>query len=122
MAWAIGRNKSDFVGKRSLVRPDMLVPNRKQLVGLLTDDPKYVLEEGAQIVATATASPPVEMIGHVTSSYWSETLQQSIAMAVVQGGRARMGAELYVPMPDNIHRVQVVEPVFYDPEGERLNV
>jgi sarcosine oxidase subunit alpha len=62
------------------------------------------------------------MIGHVTSAYWSETLQRSIAMAVVEGGRARMGAELYVPMADGVHPVQVVEPVFYDPEGGRLNV
>jgi len=121
MAWAIDKNKPDFVGKRSLVRPDMLVSNRKQLVGLRTNDPKRVLEEGAQIVATATVSPPVEMIGHVTSSYWSEALQHSIAMAVVEGGRARMGAELHVPMPDGVHSVQVVEPVFYDPEGGRLN-
>jgi sarcosine oxidase subunit alpha len=122
MNWAIGKKKSDFIGKRSLVRPDMLVSNRKQLVGLLTDAPKYVLEEGAQIVATESSAPPVEMIGHVTSSYWSETLQRSIAMAVVKGGRARMGAALYVPMPDGVHAVQVVEPVFYDPEGGRLNV
>ncbi|GBE42797.1 MAG TPA: sarcosine oxidase subunit alpha family protein [Rhizobiales bacterium] len=122
MAWAIGRNKHDFIGKRSLTRPDMLVSNRKQLVGLLTRDPKNLLEEGAQIVATAHPSPPAKMIGHVTSSYWSETLQHSIAMGVVEGGRARMGAELYVPMPDGVHQVQVVEPVFYDQEGGRLNV
>ena len=122
MAWAIGRKKHDFVGMRSLVRPDMLESSRKQLVGLLTGDPKYVLEEGAQIVATKTLSPPVEMIGHVTSSYWSETLQNSIALAVVEGGRARMGEELYVPMGDGLHPVRVVEPVFYDADGERLNV
>jgi sarcosine oxidase subunit alpha len=122
MAWAIGKNKSDFVGKRSLDRPDMLLPNRKQLVGLLTGDPKYVLEEGAQIVAEKTPSPAMKMIGHVTSSYWSETLHRSIALAVVEGGRARLGAELYVPMPDGIHQVRVVDPVFYDPEGERLDV
>ncbi len=122
MAWAIGGNKPDFVGKRSLVRPDMLRSNRKQLVGLRTGDSRHVLEEGAQIVATANSPPPVQMIGHVTSAYWSETLQRSIAMAVVEGGRARMGAELYVPMADGVHSVEVVDPVFYDPEGERLNV
>ena len=37
--WAIGKTKKDFVGKRSLARPDMLAANRKQLVGLLTEDP-----------------------------------------------------------------------------------
>ncbi len=122
MAWAIGKKKPDFVGKRSLQRPDLLATGRMQLVGLLTDDPEYVLEEGAQIVAGKSVSPPVAMIGHVTSSYWSETLGRSIAMAVVEGGRDRMGANLYVPMPGGIHPVKVVEPVFYDAEGERLNV
>ena len=51
--WAIGKSKKDFVGKRSLVRPDMLAANRKQLVGLLTDDPAIVLEEGAQVTESA---------------------------------------------------------------------
>ena len=38
LAWAIGKQKPDFVGKRSLARPDMVAKGRKQLVGLLTDD------------------------------------------------------------------------------------
>jgi sarcosine oxidase subunit alpha len=88
---------------------------------LLTNESGHVLEEGAQITASAYSSPPVKMIGHVTSAYWSETLQRSIAMAVVEGGRARMGAKLYVPMPDGVHPVRVVEPVFYDLEGGRLD-
>ncbi len=33
-----------------------------------------------------------------------------------------MGAELYVPMADGIHPVRIVDPVFHDKEGERLNV
>jgi len=122
MSWAIGKKKLDFIGKRSLVRPDMLVANRKQFVGLLTNDPAIVLEEGAQIVASDTRAIPVKMIGHVTSSYWSETLQRSIALAVVKGGRALMGNEIYVAMPDTSHRAQIVDPVFYDPDGERLDV
>ncbi len=51
LGWAIGKAKPDFVGKRSLARPDLVAKNRKQLVGLLTDDPAVVLDEGAQIVA-----------------------------------------------------------------------
>ncbi len=51
--WAIGKSKKDFVGKRSLGRPDMLVENRKQLVGLLTDNPAIALEEGAQVTESA---------------------------------------------------------------------
>ena len=51
LAWAIGKNKPDFVGKRSLSRPAMSAPDRRQLVGLLTEDPARVLEEGAQVLA-----------------------------------------------------------------------
>ncbi len=51
LTWAIGKAKRDFVGKRSLARPAMLSPARKQLVGLLTGDPSFVLEEGAQVLA-----------------------------------------------------------------------
>ena len=70
--WAIGKTKKDFVGKRSLARPDMLKEDRKQLVGLLTEDAAVALEEGAQV--TESASPPIgsAALGHVTSSYRSE--------------------------------------------------
>ena len=39
LTWAVGKEKADFVGKRSLSRPDMLKPGRKQLVGLLPRRP-----------------------------------------------------------------------------------
>jgi sarcosine oxidase, subunit alpha len=120
--WAVGKKKPDFVGKRSLARPDIVAEGRKQLVGLLTDDPKIVLEEGAQIVADPNQPIPMKMIGHVTSSYWSETLGRSIAMALVAGGQGRMGETLHIPMPGKTHTAKVSAMVFYDPEGARLNV
>jgi sarcosine oxidase subunit alpha len=121
LGWAVGNAKKDFVGKRSLVRPAMARNDRKQLVGLVTIDPKTVLEEGAQIVADSAEPTPMTMIGHVTSSYWSATLDRSIALALVRGGRARIGTRLSVPMPDGPIAVEVVQPVFYDPKGERLD-
>ncbi len=120
--WAVGKKKPDFVGKRSLARPDIVASGRKQLVGLLTDDPKVVLEEGAQIVADPNQPIPMKMIGHVTSSYWSETLGRSIAMALVAGGRGMMGETLHIPMPGKTHTAKVGGMVFYDAEGARLNV
>ena len=118
--WAVGKKKPDFVGKRSLARPDIVAPGRKQLVGLLTDDPNEVLEEGAQIVADPSQPVPMTMIGHVTSSYHSATLGRSIAMALVQGGFDRMGETLHVPMPGKTITARVVKPMFYDAEGSRL--
>jgi sarcosine oxidase subunit alpha len=121
LAWAIGKNKDDFVGKRSLLRPAMRAPDRKQLVGLATADPHVVLEEGAQLTASSGQKPPFRPLGHVTSSYHSAVLGRSIALAMVVGGRARQGQTLYVSMPDGDIPVQVVTPVFYDPKGERLH-
>ncbi|MFC0590676.1 2Fe-2S iron-sulfur cluster-binding protein [Novosphingobium aquiterrae] len=120
--WAVGKKKPDFVGRRSLARPDIVAPGRKQLVGLLTEDPTVILEEGAQIVADPNQAIPMTMIGHVTSSYWSEALGRSIALALVAGGQGRMGETLHVPMPGQTHRAVVSGMVFYDPEGARLNV
>ncbi|MGX9429291.1 MULTISPECIES: sarcosine oxidase subunit alpha [Bradyrhizobium] len=121
LAWAIGKAKKDFVGKRSLARPAMSRSDRKQLVGLLTVDPNIVLEEGAQVVADPSEPVPMTMIGHVTSSYWSVALDRSIALALVQGGRARIGSRLSVPIPSGPVTVEVVQPIFYDPEGKRLD-
>jgi sarcosine oxidase subunit alpha len=121
LTWAIGKAKPDFVGKRSLERPAIKAAGRKQLVGLLTVDPATVLEEGAQIVAVPAQSPPMRLIGHVTSSYASAVLGRSIALAMVADGRARIGQTLYVPMPGGDIPVQVTSPVFYDAEGARLH-
>jgi len=122
MPWAVSKKKKDFVGKRSLVRPDLVVKGRKQLVGLLTEDPNVVLEEGAQIVADPDRAIPMEMIGHVTSSYWSEALGRSIAMALVNDGVNRMDETLHIPMIEKTHSAKVTSTVFYDPKGARLNV
>jgi len=122
LGWAVGKSKSDFVGKRSLQRASMTAPTRKQLVGLRTRDPKTVLEEGAQLVESPGQKPPMRLLGHVTSSYFSAVLGHSIALAVVAGGRARLGQTLQVPMPGGDIPVEVTAPVFYDPTGARINV
>ena len=52
--WAIGKAKPDFVGKRSLARPDLVAKGRKQLIGLLTDDPTASsLDEVADLLDAA---------------------------------------------------------------------
>ncbi|MEW9614127.1 sarcosine oxidase subunit alpha [Shinella sp. S4-D37] len=121
LSWAVSKKKTDFVGIRGLKRPDLVKEGRKQLVGLLTKDPNMVLEEGAQVVADPNEPKPMTMLGHVTSSYWSENCGRSIAMALVAGGQARMGQTLYVPMPDRTIAVEVSDMVFIDKEGGRLN-
>ncbi len=58
----------------------------------------------------------------MTSSYRSETLGRSIALALVTSGRSRVGEMLHVPMPKSAIRVSVTAPIFYDKPGARLNV
>jgi sarcosine oxidase subunit alpha len=121
LTWAIGKNKPDFVGKRSLQRASMNAATRKQLVGLRTKNPRIVLEEGAQVAEKPGQTPPMKLIGHVTSSYASSVLGHSIALGLVAGGRARLGQTLYVPMPTGDLEVEVTSPVFYDSAGARIN-
>ena len=47
--------------------------------------------------------------GAGTSSYWSEALGRSIAMAVVADGRDRDGQTLHIPMPDRTLTARVVK-------------
>ena len=120
MDWIVSKKKYDFIGKRSLYRSDTVREDRKQLVGLITDNPDEVLEEGAQIVADINKSP-IEMLGHVTSSYYSPNLKKSIALGVVKGGKNMMGQKLIIPMEKKNINVTVADPVFLDKENKRLN-
>jgi sarcosine oxidase, subunit alpha len=116
----IARAKPDFVGKRSMTRPDLLAAGRQQLVGLLTDNPDVVPDEGAQIVADAGAERP-RSIGRVTSSYWSEACGRSIALALVEGGRSLKGRSLCVTATTGFVAAKIVDPIFFDEKGERAN-
>jgi sarcosine oxidase subunit alpha len=121
LGWAVSSKKPDFVGIRGLKRPDLVREGRKQLVGLLTKDPSLVLEEGGQIVADPNQAKPMTMLGHVTSAYWSENCGRSIALALVAGGRARIGETLHVPLKDRTIEVEVTDMVFFDKDGGRIH-
>ena len=120
MDWIVSKKKYDYIGKRSLYRSDTIREDRKQLVGLLTENPDDVLEEGAQIVANINKTP-IEMLGHVTSSYYSPNLKKSIALAVVKGGKNMIGEKLIIPMENKSINVTIADPVFLDKENKKLN-
>jgi sarcosine oxidase subunit alpha len=121
LAGLVGKSKADFVGRRSLMRPDLVSPRRKQLVGLVIEDARTVLDEGAQLVADPLEPIPMRMLGHVTSSYWSANCGRSIALALLEAGRARIGQKLYATAPTGFSEVRVREPVFFDSRGERVH-
>ncbi|QJS99370.1 sarcosine oxidase subunit delta family protein [Streptomyces asoensis] len=120
MGWAVSKKKPDFIGKRSYARADTVRADRKHLVGLLPEDPGTFLPEGTHLVADSVLpAPPVPMLGHVTSSYRSAALGRTFALALVKGGRDRIGERLYAPVGDRLVPVTVASPVLYDPEGAR---
>ena len=93
------KKKNDFIGKRSLERLSMQSNNRKELVGLLSDDPKKVIPEGAHAIETDDLdSIDKNILGHVTSSYYSPNCRRSIAMALLKDGRSRKGSKVYLPL------------------------
>ncbi len=126
MGWIVSKKKKDFMGRRSFARTDNLRDDRKQLVGLLPEDPDKVLPEGSQITAGRQERPApgttVPMIGHVTSSYYSANMGRSFALAMVEAGRDKIGESVYVPVADGadgVVRAEITASVFVDPDGER---
>ena len=121
MNWAVRHDKTfGFIGDRSLSLADHQRKDRLQLVGLKTLEAQRVLPEGAQILKQPDATPPAAMQGHVTSSYFSAALNRSIALAMLKGGRQRLGETVHCPLADSqTIAAEVTSPVFYDPKGER---
>ena len=124
MGWCVGRTKPfSWIGKRGMNRDDCLREDRKQLVGLKPVNPNQVLPEGAQLVFDPKQSIPMQMVGHVTSSYMSAAMGYSFAMAVVKGGLKRMGERVFAPLADgSVIEAEICSSVFYDPKGDRQNV
>jgi len=120
LGWAVSKKK-DFIGRRSLARPDCLRAERKQLVGLLARDGATVLPEGAHLVEPGAAKgrTPIPMLGFVTSSYWSAAMERGFALALIKGGRARHGDVVEAALPGQSVPVEICDPVFYDRQGER---
>ena len=116
MGWAVSKKKEDFIGKRGMQRSFLVAEGRKQLVGLRTVSDTEKLPEAAHAVENGKA------IGHVTSTYFSPTLGHPIAMALINGGKGRMGEVLDFPVNGKVHKAEVVDPVFFDKEGARQDV
>ncbi len=113
--------KEDFVGKRSLLTPDAMRPDRRQFVGLLADDPGVVPAVGAHAIERGGGA--MRSIGWVTSAWHSPTLGRSIALGMIERGRALAaeGAAVELFHLGETSRAVVTAPCFLDPAGERLH-
>ena len=81
-----------------------------------------MIPEGAHVVVDPDQPMPMEMLGQVTSSYFSPNVNRSIAMAMLKGGHNMMGQTVYLPMLDgDVIEAEVTDTVFFDPKGERID-
>jgi sarcosine oxidase subunit alpha len=112
-----------FVGRRMLERPALIDAARPRLVGLVPVDGVTPIMAGSQLVDDPDARPPVPMLGHVTSPTFSPTLGRPIALALIKVGIARKGETVVAaaPLHGSAVTARIVDPVFYDPAGERLH-
>ncbi|MFO6463349.1 sarcosine oxidase subunit alpha family protein [Jannaschia sp. KMU-145] len=121
--WAISKKKDDYLGKRGQARSEFQKPDRWKLVGLRTEDGS-VLEDGAYAIAEGeNANGQRNTQGRVTSTYHSPTLGHGIAMGLVAHGPDRMGEVLHFTRIGQAPvAARIVDPVFFDREGEKQNV
>jgi sarcosine oxidase subunit alpha len=81
-----------------------------------------VLTAGAHLFRQGDPAISANDQGYVTSVCHSPTLGTSIGLAMLKDGRARKGE--VVRFVDHLRHTdfpcEVVEPVFFDPEGGRL--
>ncbi len=118
LGWLVDERK-EWVGKRSTRRSGNRRSDRAELVGFVVVGSDEVIPEGAALTR-AIGAPPMPIDGHVSTSGWSETLGASLGLALVRGGRARIGEELDAPLLDGrVMRVRLVSPAHYDPAGAR---
>jgi sarcosine oxidase, subunit alpha len=113
--------KLDFVGKRSLLTPDARRPDRRQFVGLLPLEPNSVPHPGAHAIERRDGG--MRSLGWVTSACHSPALGRSIALGMIERGRALVesGGEVELFHLGHTMRARVVSPVFHDPAGEKLH-
>ncbi len=113
------KKRAAFVGDRGLHSAAANDPLRKQLVGLRVPKGAPPLETGAHLVERQGGKP--RSIGFVTSSYMSPTLGHPIALALLEGGAARMGERIEAWHLGKSREVEACAPCFLDPEGRRLH-
>ena len=118
LARGLDKKKANFVGRRSLTRAAGLDPDRQQLVGLQPLDRTTRLPVGSHL---SLRPPPTEAQGLITSSCFSPTLQQPIALAMLKRGTQRLGERLSAWHLGKPIEVEVVKTPFVDPSGERLH-
>jgi sarcosine oxidase subunit alpha len=122
LGWAISKKKADYLGKRGQERTHLASPDRWKLAGFETLT-GGVIPDGSYIIADGhNANGQRNTQGRVTSTYYSPTLKKGIAMGLIKGGMDRLGDVVeFNTITGGTVKAKVVDPVFYDKDGEKGN-
>ncbi len=114
--------KKDFVGRAMAGRPALTDAGRPSLVGLRPVDKAARLRAGSHLLRPGAAAIAANDEGHVTSAAYSPILGHWIALALLANGPARLGETIrvYDPVRNGDAQAEIVSPVFYDPDEEKL--
>ena len=115
--------KKDYIGRAMSRREAFEAPDRPVLVGLKPLSRGAKLRAGAHLL-TPGETPAVESDqGFVASVAYSPILESWIGLAFLKRGRERLGEEItiYDPLREGLYRGQICDPVFVDPDHERLH-
>jgi heterotetrameric sarcosine oxidase alpha subunit len=113
------KKQGDFIGRVLAQRSGMLSGERLQLVGVRPSDSARRLRNGMQLVQ---ADAPQASLGYITSSTPAVELPGWVGLALLAGGRRRVGTRLLASSP--VHGesvpVEIVSPHMLDPENTRV--
>jgi len=118
----VEKKQRDFVGARSLQRPEDRRSDRRQLVGIELPKEANSVCAGAHfvIVQGDRDGPERRSEGFVTSACLSPTLDRQIGLGLLEHGFARRGETVRIFDDGHETKARIVDTCFYDPSGERM--
>jgi len=121
LGWLLSKKKP-FIGSAMMDREGFVLPTRLQLVGLVSLDDRP-LTGGAHIVENGSAEQLGQSIGHITATCYSPALGKYIGLALVRDGKNRHGKRAMIsdPLRDRFGPVEIVNHIFFDPDGSRMH-
>lgn len=113
------KTRGDFIGRALARRPGMTAPERLQLVGVRPADRALRLRNGTHLVAREARGTS---LGYITSSTPSVEIEGWVGLALLAGGRERIGQRMLCvsPIHDTSLEVEILSPHLLDPENTRV--
>ncbi len=115
--------KKEYIGRVMAGRPALMSPDRPTLVGFKPIDPAQRLRAGAHFLKVGAAAAAENDEGYMTSVAFSPHIGSWIGLGLIVRGPERIGDRVraYDPVRNGDVEVEIVSPVFVDPEGARFH-